>query len=83
MSQPAPAGREAPRWSAASGVTKSVSRHALTGTASTAMLDGRSAIVCVGPPLFARPDGSRPAAWLFRSPAWVKNAEHELSSARL
>jgi hypothetical protein len=53
MSQPAPCGRATPRWSAMTRFPNA-SVQAFTGMASIAVLPASSAMVWVGPPLFAR-----------------------------
>src|ERR1700722_2679554 len=54
-------GRANPRWSVVNGkgVGDDWSVQLATGIKSTASLFGLSAIVCVGPPLFCNPSGSR------------------------
>ena len=54
--------------------------HAVAGTASTAGLVARIAIVRTGPPFACRPFGLRPAGSSFRSPGPVNaNAQEESS----
>jgi hypothetical protein len=82
MSQPLPCGRAIPRWSVNTGLPN-VSVQALGGIALTAELVESNAIVRVGPPLFCRLPGLRPAVLLlFWSPVWVRKLQ-VLSSERL
>src|SRR5829696_1800052 len=73
-SQASPCGRSTPRWSVLGG------GQAPSATRSTAGLSGRRAMVWVGPPLSARPAGSRRGSVLAREPVSGVKPQESASS---
>src|SRR5215470_186333 len=73
---PAP-GRTKPRWSR---LFTGAAAQTVSSPALIAGLPGRSAIVCVGPPLSARPAGSSNGSVLLNEPFAALNPQLEPSS---